>query len=352
LSAPKIFFVTAVLAFSLIGTVSIIKKKKSKALLADPIISEKNYTTESLSEAIKPSIALVAESEKKVAPSSKKNDSEVKVEIVKSAQSIVFKEFPSIDRTYQLFNTGVNKLPIVETVTYSTTVPWLKGRPAWVSDYAAYYNTSKHFIARSLNGRADYNNQNVTGGNKFNVFKKEKKFHFHLLVDASQLKMGLYYYDLETKERLLIKTYSVGLGRIDRSKPSGTLTPFGTYLLGDKIAIYSSGVMGLFHDQKTEMIRVFGTRWIPFGQSLEGATEPAKGYGIHGAPWVVDPRSNELVENRECIGKFESDGCIRLLHEDVEELFSIIITKPTFVHIVKDFQDAALPGVEVATPTR
>ncbi|MBM3207797.1 MAG: L,D-transpeptidase [Chlamydiae bacterium] len=352
MSAPKVFFVTAVLAFSVIGVVSVVKKKKSKEVVSDVVVSEKKSASESFFENITPVAVPLKESEKTSLHIPKNIESEIKVEVIKGPQPLVFKEFPSIDRTYQLFNTGQNKLPIVETVVYSSAVPWLKGRPAWVSDYAAYYNTSKHFIARSLNGKPDYNNQTVASGSKFNVFKKDKKIHFHLLVDTNQLKMGLYYYDLETKERLLIKTYSVGLGRVDKNKPSGSLTPLGTYLLGDKIAIYSPGIMGLFHDQKTEMIRVFGTRWIPFGQSLEGATESAKGYGIHGAPWIVDSKTSELVENRESVGKFESDGCIRLLHEDVEELFSIIITKPTFVHIVKDFQDANLPGVEVATPTR
>lgn len=269
-----------------------------------------------------------------------------------SLKSSVGVDIPNIDRIFQLFSTGSSKLPIVETIEYSSSVPWLKGRPAWVADYAVYYSTSKHFIARSLNGVSDYFSQKVMNGSKFNVFKKDKQIEFHLLVDVSRLKLAFYYLDCGTSERVLLKTYPVGLGRLDPSNPSGTLTPLGSYSLGDKIAVYKEGVKGFFHDQKTEMIRVFGTRWIPFDQEVGGSMESAKGYGIHGAPWGVDPKTGNLVENRDLIGRYDSDGCVRMLLEDVEELFSIIITKPTFIHIVKNFQDIALPGNEVGTPSR
>lgn len=260
-------------------------------------------------------------------------------------------DFPNIDRIFQLFATTASRLPIVETITYTSSTSWLKGRPAWVSDYAVYFNTSRHFIARSLNGKTDYFSQKVSEGSRFNVFRKDKKFQFFLLVDVSRCKMGFYYVDLDTNERVLLKTYRVGLGRLDPSSPSGTLTPLGRYSLGDRVAIYKPGTMGFYLDQKVEMIRVFGTRWIPFDQEVERASSPAKGYGLQGAPWAVDS-SGKLVENREPIGAYDSDGCIRLASEDIEELFAIILTKPTYIEIVKDFHEAKLPGIEVAAPSR
>ncbi len=260
-------------------------------------------------------------------------------------------DFPNIDRIFQLFAThSSTKLPIVETINYSSSVPWLKGRPAWIADYATYYNTSRHFIARSLNGRPDYFSQKVAEGSKFNVFRKDKKINFYLLVDVSRCKMGFYYVDLETNERVLLKTYRVGLGRLDPTKPSGTLTPLGRYSLGNRVAIYKPGLMGFYHDQKVEMIRVFGTRWMPLDQEVERTTAESKGYGIQGAPWTEI--NGQLLENKEVIGAYDSDGCIRLSTEDVEELFSIVLTKPTFIEIVKDFHEAKLPGVEVAAPSR
>jgi hypothetical protein len=254
-------------------------------------------------------------------------------------------DIPEVDRISQLFTTGENKLPIVETLTYVSNVSWLKGRPAWIGDYAGYYSTSRHFIARSLNGRTDYFTQTVSSGSKFNVFRKDKNFQFYLLVDISRCKMGFYYIDLDTNERVLLKTYKVGLGK-KANTVSEVLTPLGKYSLGDKIAVYKPGIMGLFQDKQTEMIRVFGTRWIPFGKELGNCTALAKGFGIHGAPWNQDAKSGRWMEDRQVIGQYSSDGCIRMAYEDMEEVFAIVITKPTVIEIVKQFKDARLPGVE------
>ena len=251
-----------------------------------------------------------------------------------------------VNRIPQLFAIDSTKLPIVETISYTSRVPWLKGRPAWISDYASHYETSRHFIARSLNKKIDYFSQKVGPGDKFNVFKKDKNLRFYLLIDLSKNKMRFYYIDQDTNERTLLKTYRVGVGRIDAQKKSGYLTPVGKYELGEKIAIYKPGTMGFFQDQKTEMISIFGTRWIPFDKELEGCTEPSKGLGLHGAPWVIDPATGQFVEDRSTIGKYDSDGCIRVLQEDMEEIFAIVITKPTTVELVHNFQEAQLPGVE------
>lgn len=251
-------------------------------------------------------------------------------------------DLPNVDRLFELFTTGPKKLPIVETVTYTSNVSWLKGRPAWIADYASHFGTSRHFIARSLNGRSDYFTQKILPGSRFNVFKKDKHLQFHLVIDVSRCKMGFYYVDLDTNERVLLKTYKVGLGKVDAEKPSGTLTPLGKYTLNDHVAIYQPGIMGYHQDRKVEMIQVFGTRWLPISE--------LKGYGIQGLPWTQDPKTGELVEQRELIGKYNSDGCIRLAHEDIEELYAIVISKPTFVQIVRDFREAILPAVEVAVP--
>ncbi len=252
---------------------------------------------------------------------------------------------PDVDRIDLLFNKIDPKFPIVETISYKSRVPWLKGRPAWVSDYASQYKTSRHFIARSLNGKPDYFKQNVGEGDRFNVFNNEKNFQFHLLIDLSRCKMWFYYYDIDSQERELIKTYSVGLGRLDENKKSGSLTPLGKYSLGEKIVIYKPKMFAFHNGEKIEMVKVFGSRWIPFEKELGECTAPARGFGIHGVPWVGND-SGELVPDSQSIGKYESDGCIRLCSDDIEELFSIIITKPTTVEIVNNFYDAKLPGIE------
>lgn len=261
---------------------------------------------------------------------------------------------PALDRVGELFRTEGPKLPIVETIVYESGVPWLKGRPAWIGDYASYYSTSRHFIARSLNGKPDYFTQKISPGRKFNVFRKDKHFQFYLLADISQCRMAFYYIDLDTHERVLLKTYRIGVGKKSET-PSGSLTPVGKYMLGDKIAVYKPGIMGLFHDETVEMIRVFGTRWLPFGKEI-GKTEASppktfqRGLGIHGAPWNFDSKESRWVESRQMIGCYESAGSIQMAFEDMEELFAIVITRPTIVEIVKSIHGAQLPGMEVMSP--
>lgn len=245
-------------------------------------------------------------------------------------------ELPFANRIEEFFNKQDPKLPIVETITYKSHVAWQKGRPAWLSDYAAHYHTSRHFIARSLNGKADYLKQELSEGDKFNVLRNDKSFEFTLIVDTSRCKMWFYYVDLDDNSKVLIKSYDVGLGRVDASKASGLLTPLGKYSLGDRIATYKPKVTGSYQGQKVEMVTVFGTRWIPFEKELGGCTAPAKGLGIHGTPWERNSPES-ILDQKGGIGKYESDGCIRLATPDMEELFSIIISRPCTIEIVRDF---------------
>lgn len=261
---------------------------------------------------------------------------------------------PCIDRIYQLFSKNLTtQFPIVETISYSSSVPWLAGRPAWLNDYADYYQTSSSFILRSLDAKGEYSSQRkIVEGNCFNVFRRDKKIEFYLLVDISRCKMGFYYFDIGTNERVLLKTYSIGLGKLDPSKSSGSLTPLGKYLLGKQVVTYQLESKGIYQNKTIEMITIFGTHWIPFEQEIERTSEPAKGYGLQGSPWIANS-SGQLVEDLTCIGNHSSNnGRIQLASKDIEELFSIVITKPTFIEIVKDFKEAMLPGREVAVPSR
>ncbi len=184
---------------------------------------------------------------------------------------------PHADRIEEFFNLDNQKFPIVETITYRSRVPWLKGRPAWLSDYAGYYGTSRHFIARSLNKKPDYFKQDVVEGDRFNVFKKDKNISFYLLVDLSRARLWFYYIDPDKNQRVLVKDYAVGLGRADTGRASGSLTPLGKYALGNKIAIYKPKMTGFYNGQKVEMMRVFGTRWIPFSKEARDAALRLKG---------------------------------------------------------------------------
>ena len=261
-----------------------------------------------------------------------------------SKKSISREDF-LVNRIPQLFSKGDDKLPFVETVKYRSKVPWLKGRHAWLVDYASHYQTSSYFISRSLTGKEDYFTQSYSNGDRFNVFKKGIDVNFHLLVDLKEKMMWLYYVNETDSEHLLLKTYRVGLGRVDPDSSSGFLTPTGKYSLGNRTAIYKPGDKGHFRNKPVEMIRIFGTRWIPFEKEISNCSAPAKGFGIHGAPWEL--KSGKLEEDIRSIQYYESDGCIRLEKRDIEELFAIIISKPTTIEIVPDFSLAQLPGKEI-----
>lgn len=233
---------------------------------------------------------------------------------------LVLEPFPVADSVYRFFSTGPDQFPIVETISYTSRVPWLKGRPAWIADYAAYYGTSRYFIARSLSGKADYQSQKVTAGSKFTVFRKERPIHFYLLVDLSRKKMGLYYHDLQENEKVLVKTYSIGV--------SPHLLP-GRFILGQKVAVYKAS-----RDEVEEPAKLFGTRAIPL--EIEGGGK--KEFAVHGVPWVRDS-FGQWEENKELISSSSDEKGICLSREDMEELFAIVIPKPTFVDVVRDFMD-------------
>jgi len=330
LKVPRIILYGGVALFALIGLVALMKKSKNDKELATQTVSEQSPIVQEIA---------VEEEETSASVEDEKPISVAQEEIEKVEE--VLPEANLIDK---LFATDSSKLDVVDTITYTSRVPWLKGRPAWIADYASHHETTRHFIARSLNKKVDYFTQKVTPGDKFNVLKKN--ISFYLLIDLSRSKMWFYSIDKDSNKRTLIKTYSIGLGRKDETRPSGFLTPTGKYSLGSKVAIYKPGTMGYFQDRKIEMIRVFGTRWIPFDKEIEDCSESSQGYGLHGTPWVPDSETNMLVEDKQRIGKYDSDGCIRLSSEDIEELFAIVISKPTIVELVKDFHDAKLPGEE------
>lgn len=335
MTLPKLLALLVIVLFGAIGIAALFKTGHEVQKLPYPNTSQAPLEVE-LDKEIQSVVPALNPSESRHAvEESAETISMPRKDLIASSENL-----PDADRIEELFNKKEPRFPFIETITYRSHVNWQKGRPAWLSDYASYYNTSRHFIARSLNGKPDYVNQELKEGDKFNVFKKDRNVQFYLLVDSSRCKMWFYCLDLDNKEKILIKTYPVGLGRLDSSKTSGLLTPLGTYMLGQKIAIYKPKTMGTYQSKSTEMITVFGTRWIPFEKEIGICTAPAKGFGIHGTPWLEKEPKGALIDQGDGIGKYESDGCVRLKTSDIEELFAIIITKPTTIEIVRDFFEA------------
>ncbi len=99
----------------------------------------------------------------------------------------------------------------------------------------------------------------------------------------------------------LLSAYKVGLGKDNK-------TPLGLFVIESKLEnpTWNSRKLGKILEPG-DPENVLGTRWLGFKNSPQ-----FQGYGLHG------------TEEPESIGKNMSDGCIRLLNEDVEELFEIV----------------------------
>ena len=166
-------------------------------------------------------------------------------------------------------------------------------------DYAVQPGDALVLLARKFGTTIDtiqignkLTSANIRAGDRLRIFNGK------FTIKASKSRNDLV---LSMNDRFF-KRYPVGTGQYGK-------TPTGELVIKDKIPNppwwRSDGKQIPFGDTNN----VLGTRWM----SLKYADDtPLSGYGIHGT-W--EP---------ETIGKQASAGCIRLLNEDVEELFSLV----------------------------
>ena len=349
MTLQRIFFVVTIVLFGAIGVGALVKRQKKEVqpeALGQPLTKTSQGQVKVFEgEPIEVDLKKLNNS-KNVLPASSTLAASQTLTSQKTKTSVAAAStdlLPDVDRIELLFQKN-SPLPICETIRYKARVPWKFGKPAWLVDYATHYNTPVDFIVRSINGRPDYTTRTINDGQEFTVLRNDKEFYFLLVIDLPRCKMWFYYVDPEEQERYLLKTYRVGLGRLDAERSSGSLTPLGQYKLGSRVAVFKPKMMGMHKNKRVELMRVFGTRWIPFESEVEGCTERAKGYGMHGTPYGEE--QGVLVRNDESIGRYESDGCIRLSSQDIEELFAVISTRESYVLIVNDFMQAKLPFKE------
>lgn len=132
---------------------------------------------------------------------------------------------------------------------------------------------------------------NIRAGEQLKVIRGP----FDILVDKSDFQLTLLI------DGQYVKQYDVGIGKDDK-------TPVGKFEVAEKLikpVWYSGdGVYPYGHPKN-----VLGTRWIGLKDK-----PGLYGYGIHG---TAEPES---------IGKSESNGCVRLRNEDVEEIYAFVTT--------------------------
>lgn len=349
MSLPRLFFLVSVLLFFGIGVLTMIKRHGASLSIPE---MQKQKT-----ENVQPSVVeekvdlslLHREQKKRDEPNIRSlgtreliaQESECEERSLSNAPSVIIEHDDEPEAIQQLFVKG-SSCPIVETVRYSSRVAWRPKKQAWLVDYASYYKTPLDFIVRSLTGAQGKEFPTVQEGQQFTVLRRDVPFYFHMVISFASMKMRLYYVLPKENRAVFLRGYPVCLGRKDSNKTSGSLTPLGVYQLGSRVAIFHPKMMGQHKGARVELVQVFGTRWIPFESEMANCTEPAKGFGIHGAPLVYNATSGQLEENLSSIGTYASDGCIRLKRQDVEELFSVISTRTSYVEIVHEFCQSQL----------
>lgn len=175
-------------------------------------------------------------------------------------------------------------LPTPDSVIYTVK----KGDT--IGKIAKEYNSTVGLIKRvnNLTSNIIYPNK------KLKVFNVSK---FHIIINKTTLTLTLFYgVDF-------VKEYPVSVGG------PGNLTPSGKFTIQAKVI--EPPWRGIPYGDPRNIL---GTRWIGFA-------EPFTAYGIHGGA------------TPEKIGKETTNGCIRMINQDVEELFDMV-TKGTLVEIV------------------
>ncbi len=126
-------------------------------------------------------------------------------------------------------------------------------------------------------------------GQILKIIKVDNENKFHILVKMDSLRLYLFLGED------LIREYPISIGHPDESP-----TPQGKFTIVSRLPFPTwKGI------PYGDPANILGTRWLGFN-------EPFSNYGIHG---TTEP---------ETIGKKVTNGCIRMLNKDVEDLYDFI----------------------------
>jgi len=149
---------------------------------------------------------------------------------------------------------------------------------------AAKHNTTVDLIMDSNNLKSDL----IRPGDRLKISAAE----YSVIIDKSQNSLAL------KADDEIFKVYSVATGKYN-------YTPAGTFKIVEKLKNpdwYKPGEE-IVPVPAGSPKNILGTRWL-------GLSEPK--YGIHGGASIED------------LGKHSTDGCIRMLDSEVEELFTVL----------------------------
>ncbi len=198
--------------------------------------------------------------------------------------------------------TEVNRRILLTDVPSPEKQTYIVERGDSLVTIARQFNTTADLVAKAH--RIDLENPIIRPGQTLRIWKG------YWNIKVSKSKYVLLLHDGDDR---LVMAYRIGIGKQDR-------TPEGQFVIVDKVKNpdwYRNGLRIPFGDERNPL----GTRWMKL-KGTEERTITYEGYGIHG---TKDPTS---------IGKNLSNGCIRMLNEEVEELFSILPRRSTPVVLV------------------
>jgi lipoprotein-anchoring transpeptidase ErfK/SrfK len=147
---------------------------------------------------------------------------------------------------------------------------------------------------------------------------KTIKGPFHAVVSKSRFTMDLYLGSPGERGSMYVRTFPVGLGR------HGS-TPTGTWMVAPQGKLKNPkwwGVEGEPAREAGDPLNPLGKFWIGL-QGTDGDAVGKEGFGIHG---TIEPDS---------IGKETSHGCIRLINENVEQVYQMLVDGKSTI-LVKD----------------
>ncbi|MHC4991151.1 MAG: L,D-transpeptidase family protein [Planctomycetota bacterium] len=150
---------------------------------------------------------------------------------------------------------------------------------------------------------------------------------FHAVIDKSAYRLDLYLGELPTEQEnsaespVYVCSFPVGLGEFD-STPTGwfQIRP-QSKLVNPRWTNPRTGEEFEADDPKNPI----GERWLGLEGLRGGPNQDLEGYGIHG---TIEPES---------IGRQQSMGCVRMLNEDVEIVYEVLIEARSRVVIVDSY---------------
>jgi lipoprotein-anchoring transpeptidase ErfK/SrfK len=147
---------------------------------------------------------------------------------------------------------------------------------------------------------------------------KTVKGPFHAVVSKSKFTLEIYFGSPGERGSMYVRSFPVGLGK------HGS-TPTGTWMLAPQGKLKNPKWWGTADEPAREAgdpLNPIGKYWMGLN-GTEGDAVGKEGFGIHG---TIDPDS---------MGKEMSHGCIRLVNENVEKVYEMLIDGKSTV-IVRD----------------